>query len=48
VCLLARTGKRLDCGLAIGDRHQNPIGCRMNTTWMRPGCSWWISSSLPT
>ena len=27
---------------------QNPTGCRMRTTWMRPGSSWWISRILPT
>jgi hypothetical protein len=27
---------------------QNPTNLRMSTTWMRPGCSWWISRILPT
>jgi hypothetical protein len=27
---------------------QNPTDCRMRTTWMRPGCSWWISRIFPT
>src|SRR4051794_25968480 len=29
-------------------RSQNPTGCRMRTTWMRPGISWWISRIFPT
>jgi len=30
-------------------RHpQYPTTCRMRTTWMRPGSSWWISRILPT
>jgi maleate isomerase len=27
---------------------QNPTACRMSTTWMRPGSSWWISRIFPT
>src|SRR5437870_422389 len=27
---------------------QNPTVCRMRTTWMRPGSSWWISRIFPT
>jgi hypothetical protein len=30
------------------DGRQKPTLCRMSTTWMRPGCSWWISRILPT
>src|ERR1700730_13830444 len=33
-------------GLLVG--HQKPTTCRMRTTWMRPGVSWWISRILPT
>ena len=30
-----------------GSSSQNPIACRMRTTWMRPAFSSWISSIFP-
>ena len=38
-------GKRF--GLREGDLNQNPTACRITTTWVRPGSSWWISRILP-
>ena len=35
-------------GTPRGIEHQKPTDCRMSTTWMRPGCSWWISRIFPT
>ena len=31
-----------------GSAGQKPTTCRISTMWMRPGSSWWISSTLPT
>jgi hypothetical protein len=40
--------KQLAANLGGGQATQKPAGCRMRTTWMRPGCSWWISRTFPT
>jgi len=34
--------------LGPGRAAQKPTACRIRTTLIRPGCSWWISRTLPT
>jgi len=39
---------RLPDGPTVAHCDQNPTTCRIRTTWMRPGSSWWISRTFPT